>query len=62
MRNEAGESRGFGFVSFQTPDQGPVVSSFSKIYNAETQLPSYRCNARYEWRSLRLQTTCRPLA
>jgi polyadenylate-binding protein len=22
MRNESGESRGFGFVSFQTPDQG----------------------------------------
>jgi hypothetical protein len=22
MRNEAGESRGFGFVSFQSPDQG----------------------------------------
>lgn len=22
MRNETGESRGFGFVSFQTPDQG----------------------------------------
>lgn len=22
MRNEGGESRGFGFVSYQTPDQG----------------------------------------
>lgn len=30
MRNEVGESRGFGFVSFQTPDQGLVVSF---VYN-----------------------------
>jgi hypothetical protein len=32
MRNEAGDSRGFGFVSFQTPDQGskvPIVSGMS---------------------------------
>jgi len=27
MRNENGESRGFGFVSFQTPDQGLLSSS-----------------------------------
>lgn len=26
MRNEVGESRGFGFVSFQTPDQGSEVT------------------------------------
>jgi polyadenylate-binding protein len=25
MRNEAGESRGFGFVSFQTPDQASAA-------------------------------------
>jgi hypothetical protein len=25
MRNEVGESRGFGFVSYQTPDQGSEV-------------------------------------
>lgn len=30
MRNELGDSRGFGFVSFQTPDQGPVASTFLK--------------------------------
>jgi hypothetical protein len=29
MRNEAGESRGFGFVSFQTPDQGSEVTTIS---------------------------------
>lgn len=27
MRNENGDSRGFGFVSFQTPDQGTIVLS-----------------------------------
>lgn len=26
MRNESGESRGFGFVSYQTPDQGERLS------------------------------------
>lgn len=26
MRNEGGESRGFGFVSYQMPDQGEDVS------------------------------------
>ncbi len=31
MRNESGESRGFGFVSFQTPDQGSV-ETFSPDY------------------------------
>lgn len=28
MRNEAGESRGFGFVSYQTPDQGMNMDLF----------------------------------
>ncbi|SRR6266851_3939183 len=28
MRNEVGESRGFGFVSYQTPDQGSVFPIF----------------------------------
>lgn len=32
MRNENGESRGFGFVSFQTPDQGPVGPTFARIF------------------------------
>ena len=31
MRNENGDSRGFGFVSFQTPDQGSVGTVFSRI-------------------------------
>jgi hypothetical protein len=37
MRNEVGDSRGFGFVSYQTPDQGPVVPMFSRIYRADMQ-------------------------
>jgi polyadenylate-binding protein len=32
MRNENGESRGFGFVSFQTPDQGPLGPYFRRIF------------------------------
>ena len=35
MRNENGDSRGFGFVSFQTPDQGTVGIVFSLISFAE---------------------------
>jgi polyadenylate-binding protein len=40
MRNEVGESRGFGFVSFQTPDQGSVFSRFPRVYNAEGTYPA----------------------
>jgi hypothetical protein len=31
MRNEVGDSRGFGFVSFQTPDQGSEDPFFQDI-------------------------------
>lgn len=37
MRNDNGQSRGFGFVSFQTPDQGwhdPIITKFSSSYSA----------------------------
>jgi polyadenylate-binding protein len=40
MRNEVGDSRGFGFVSFQTPDQGSEVPSFSRISRLKCSDPA----------------------
>lgn len=54
MRNEGGESRGFGFVSFQTPDQG-----LHKLYCRIQLLITFRSvcrNAWYEWGVYWLQT------
>jgi len=61
MRNEIGESRGFGFVSYQTPDQGSHVPTCSKKYLLKCSV-SFRCDAWYERRSRGLETPGRPLA
>ena len=53
MRNENGESRGFGFVSYQTPDQGvyPILM-IDAVFIADSSYcrdaRNDRCRARHE--------------
>lgn len=53
MRNESGESRGFGFVSYQTPDQGEEVSAVRPPFLTKPS-DSKCCHACHEWRTARL--------
>ena len=49
MRNEQGESRGFGFVSYQTPDQGkPFPHTIRSV--ADICLPYSLCCYEYDER------------
>lgn len=61
MRNENGESRGFGFVSYQTPDQGksphpPLLTT----YDQHAIVNSKCSHARYERCRPGIQTVGRP--
>lgn len=47
MRNEQGESRGFGFVSYQTPDQGSFSSALSLSAHTAHLIPTRIFNLRY---------------
>ena len=60
MRNENGESRGFGFVSYQTPDQGIYLTLMIDVGLIADY--SYCRDARDEWRRARHEAACRPFA
>jgi hypothetical protein len=56
MRNEQGQSRGFGFVSYQSPEQGNFWSKFVLQATSDKASRSNPSTASNEWRNFGIET------
>jgi hypothetical protein len=58
MRNEQGQSRGFGFVSYQSPEQGNFWNIFVLQATSDIAFPSDPSTASNEWCNSGIETDC----